>query len=127
MILAASTLRDVHAGFAWFVVIGNGLAGAWALVAHYVPAVRSRALWWYTAVVEAAISVQVMLGVALVSGQNYDAPRFHMFYGFVALVAVGIIYSYRQQLEAYRYLLYGGGGLFLMGLGIRAMLISAVR
>jgi hypothetical protein len=37
---------------------------------------------------------------------------------------VAIIYSYRHQLEKYRYLLYGGGGLFLMGLGIRAMLVG---
>ncbi len=45
-----------------------------------------------------------------------------MFYGFVAIISVGLIYSYRAQMEKYRYLLYGGGGLFLMGLGIRAVL-----
>ncbi len=44
-----------------------------------------------------------------------------MFYGFVAFASVGIIYSYRQQLEEWTYLLYGFGGLFLMGLGLRAI------
>jgi hypothetical protein len=45
-----------------------------------------------------------------------------MFYGFVAFIAVGILYSYRQQLRERVYLLYGFGGLFVMGLGIRALL-----
>ena len=47
-----------------------------------------------------------------------------MFYGFVAIIAIGIIYSYRHQLSDRRYALYGGGGLFIMGLGIRAMLVG---
>ncbi len=121
----AATLREIHESFAWFVVVGNATAGLWSLAAHWVPTLRTRALWWYTALVEVAICVQVAMGVGLVSGQDIDAPRFHMFYGFVSLMAIGIIYSYRQQMQPYRYLLYGGGGLFLMGLGIRAMLIAA--
>ncbi len=68
--------------------------------------------------------VQVALGVVLVAGQDRRTPFFHMFYGFVAVAAVGIIYSYRQQMRHRRYLLYGLGGLFLMGLGIRAMLVG---
>ena len=68
--------------------------------------------------------VQVGLGVGLVAGQHIKAPQFHMFYGFVAIIAVGIIYSYRQQLRHRLYWQYGGGGVFLMGLGIRAMLVA---
>ena len=68
--------------------------------------------------------VQVALGVGLVAGQDIKAPQFHMFYGFVAIIAVGIIYSYRQQLRHRIYLLYGLGGLFVMGLGIRALLVG---
>jgi len=107
------------------VIIGNGLAGAWALTAHWVPGLRTRALWWYTAAAEVAIFVQVGLGVGLVSGQGYEVEQFHMFYGFVAIIAVAILYSYRHQLRHRLYLLYGLGGFFLMGLGIRAMLVSA--
>ena len=107
------------------VIIGNGLAGAWALAANWLLWLRMRALWWFTAFVELAIFVQVALGVALVSGEGLVAPQFHMFYGFVALIAVGLIYSYRQQVEPYKYLLYGFGSLFLMGLAIRAMVIGA--
>jgi hypothetical protein len=62
--------------------------------------------------------------VGLVAGQHIKAPQFHMFYGFVAIIAVGIIYSYRAQLRHRIYLLYGLGGLFVMGLGIRALLVG---
>ena len=52
--------------------------------------------------------------------------QFHAFYGFVALATIGIIYSYRHQLAAHLYLLYGLGGLFLMGLALRAIAISPI-
>ena len=106
------------------VIIGNGMAGLWALAALRWPSLRTRALWWFTGFVELAVFVQVGLGVGLVAGQGLVAPQFHMFYGFVAIIAVGIIYSYRQQMRHRLYLLYGLGGLFVMGLGIRAMLVG---
>ena len=106
------------------VIISNGLAGVWALAAHRAPALRSRALWWFTVAAQVAMFVQVGLGVALVSGEGIEAPQFHMFYGFVALIAIGCLYAYRAQLRHRLYLLYGFGGLFVMGLGIRAMLVG---
>ena len=120
----AATLLEFHTSWAWFVIIGNGLAGVWALAANWLPSLRTRALWWFTGVAELTIFVQVALGVGLVAGQGFVAPKFHMFYGFVAIIAVAIIYSYRAQMRYRLYLLYGLGGLFLMGLGIRAMLVG---
>ncbi len=120
-------LHDVHVAVAWVVVITNALAGLWALGAHWLPALRRRQLWWFTLAAELTIVAQVILGVLLVTTEEREAPQFHMFYGFVALASVGIIYSYRQQLEPYKYLLYGLGGLFLMGLAIRAMVIGPTR
>lgn len=122
--MVASVL-ELHEGWAWVVIIGNGLAGLWALGAHRIPGLRMRALWWFTAFVQAAVFVQVALGVVLVAREKLSVPRFHMFYGFVAIIAVGIIYSYRSHVAArFRYLLYGGGGIFVMGLGIRALLVG---
>lgn len=117
-------LLELHRGWAWFVIIGNGLAGLWALGAHRFEALRTRALWWFVTFAELAVFVQVGMGVGLVAGKKLVAPKFHMFYGFVAIMAVGIIYSYKAQLRHRLYLLYGFGSLFVMGLGIRAMLVA---
>ena len=118
------TLADLHQGWAWVVVVGNAAAGVWALGAHRWPALRVRALWWFTAAAQIAIFVEVALGVALMSSSDVEPPELHEFYGFVALITVGIIYSYRNQMRNRLHLLYGGGGLFLMGLGLRAMSLS---
>ncbi len=117
-------LVDLHKSWAWVVIFGNALAGIWALGAHKLPQLRSRALWWFTAAVQLSIFVQVAMGVALVNHNKLEFPQFHAFYGFVAIIVVAIIYSYRAQLKKKVYLLYGFGGLFLMGLSIRAMLVG---
>ena len=120
----ATTLLNLHTSWAWVVIIGNALAGIWALSAHKVVALRSRALWWFTAFTQISIFVQVILGVIMVNRDKREFPQFHAFYGFVAIIAIAIIYSYRAQLKSRVYLLYGFGGLFLMGLSIRAMLVG---
>jgi hypothetical protein len=117
-------LYDIHEAFAWVVISANAIAGAWALAANWIEPLRVRALWWFVFLAELSIFVQVALGVGMVAGQGIEAPEFHMFYGFVAIVTVGILYSYRQQLEAHRYLLYGFGGLFIMGLAIRSVVVG---
>jgi hypothetical protein len=122
--LLATTWLDLHSAFAWFVVLGNAAAGAWALAAHWLEPLRVRALWLFTIVVEVAIFVQAGLGVATMDLDEIEAPQFHLFYGFVAIITVGLLYSYRNQLKDKTYLLYGFGGFFLMGLGIRAMILA---
>ncbi len=123
MVVAASALAGLHDAGAWVVVVGNGLAGAWALAAHRWPVLRVRPLWWFTIAVEVAIFGQVALGVAYQNAEDIEPTQFHTLYGFASLFAVGIIYSYRHQLRDKTYLLYGLGGLFLMGMGIRAMVL----
>ena len=120
----STALLDLHTGWAWVVILSNGLAGLWALGANWLPALRTRALWWFTVLAELTVFVQVGLGVGLVAGEKIEAPKFHMFYGFVAIIAVGILYSYRFQMRHRLYLLYGLGSLFIMGLGIRALLVG---
>jgi len=122
--VSPETLNNLHTNWAWVVIIANGLAGIWALTAHKIVALRTRALWWYTGVAEATLFVQVILGVIMVNRDKAVFPAFHAFYGFVGIIAIAIIYSYRAQLKGRVYLLYGFGGLFIMGLGIRAMLVG---
>ena len=117
-------LRDVHVAWAWVVIAANGVAGLWALGANWLEQLRTRGLWWFTIFAEVAVAVQVGIGVGLVAGQDIEASSFHMFYGFVALITVALVYSYRQQLRHRLYLLYGFGGLFLMGLGLRAVQVG---
>lgn len=120
------SLRQLHADFAWVVVAANAAVGSWALGAHWRPGLRRPSLWRATLVAELTIVVQVALGVALVAIDGLEVAQFHAFYGFVALATIGIVYSYREQVAAHRHLLYGLGGLFLMGLALRAITISPV-
>ena len=122
--LISASLLEIHVSWSWLMIVGNGLAGLWALVAHKNVALRSRALWWFTGLAQFTVFVQVVLGVVIVNRDKIEYPAFHAFYGFVAIIAIAIIYSYRAQLKSKMYLLYGFGGLFIMGLGIRAMLVG---
>ena len=123
---APVTLSDLHADFAWVVVGTNAAVGVWALGAHGLERLRTKHLWWATVAAELTIVLQVILGVALVAVEDIEVAQFHAFYGFVALATIGIVYSYRHQLRPHLYLLYGLGGLFLMGLALRAVTISPV-
>jgi hypothetical protein len=120
----SQTLLNLHTQWAWIVVIANGLAGIWALTAHKIVSLRTRALWWFTGLAQFTMFVEVAMGVLMVNRDKREFPQFHAFYGFVAIIAIAIIYSYRAQLKSRVYLLYGFGGLFIMGLAIRAILVG---
>ncbi len=115
-------LLNFHEVWAYVAIVANAVAGIILLVAWRVRGFRSKWIWIPTIAAEAAILLQVVTGVALVASDEYVAPRFHMFYGFVAFLTVGIAYSYRQQMRGRREMFYGFVGLFIMGLGIRAIL-----
>lgn len=108
----------------------NALAGLIALAAWQWPHLRGRWVWIATIAAEVALLVQVVVGVTLVSGDRYTAPRFHMFYGFVGFLTIGLAFQYRQYFTGepgaprWRspFFFYGVVGLFLMGVGIRAVL-----
>ncbi len=117
-------LVDTHEVLAWVVIVSNGLAGLWALAAHRDERFRVKQLWWFTAFAEIAVFVQVVLGVVILQSHKGEDYGFHVLYGFSAAFAVGIIYSYRGQLKDKKYLLYGFGGLFIMGLGLRLLSIG---
>jgi hypothetical protein len=113
---------DVHHVWGYVTIVLNGLAGLYALAAWKWKKLRGRSVWISTGIAEGAALVQIVLGVILVASKDYVAPRFHMFYGFVIFITIGILYQYRSQMRGRLELLYGLGGLFIMGLGIRAVL-----
>ncbi|MBI2170344.1 MAG: hypothetical protein HYU28_12725 [Actinobacteria bacterium] len=116
------TLLSLHRVFAWITIVGNGVAGAYALLSWRVRALRGPLVWALAIAAETALLIQVTLGVILVSDETIVAPRFHMFYGFVGFLTVGLAYSYRISMRGRLEMFYGIVGLFLMGVGIRAML-----
>ena len=80
------TLRDIHAGWAYFAISANGLVGIAALVAYKKPTLRGRWLWISVVSAQSVMMVQVVVGVILQSGNDYKAPDFHIFYGILAFI-----------------------------------------
>jgi hypothetical protein len=119
------SIGDIHVNTAWLVVGLNTVAAMWAFVAHRVEAARGRALWIVTAIAQVSVLVQVTLGVIALQADGVEASDTHTFYGFLTIASVGIIYSYRQQIMEWQYLLYGFGGLFIAGLGVRAIFLTS--
>ena len=123
-----SDLHDAHVVVAWFLIISNALAGIWALVAQYVPAFRHRLLWGATVVAQLSTIVVAVIGALIVNRYGVELDSFHALYGFSTIFAVAILYSYRNSpfIADKIHLLYGCGGLFIMGLGIRNLFLSPV-
>ena len=119
-------MRTVHLWLGWAVVATNLAVGIWALVAHRFEQARGKPLWIATALAQGLIAVQVIVGVIDMQRRNVEVSGLHLFYGFVSLFTIGIVYSYQHQVTKWRYLLFGFGGLFLMGMAIRSMLIPAI-
>lgn len=99
------------------------LAGTWALAGHRWHAVRGRALWVCTTIAYLVVVANLIVASVLIANYDWVFPDLHMLYEFSGLVAIGIIYSYGKQLPSRLYLIYGFGGLFLMGLAIRNIYI----
>jgi len=115
-------LFDFHRVWGYVAIAFNAIAGVIALVAWRYRRLRGRWVWMATIVAEAAILLQVVVGAILEASKDYSAPKIHMFYGFLAFLTVGFAYQYRHSMRGRREMLYGLVGLFLMGLGIRAVL-----
>jgi hypothetical protein len=115
-------LFDFHKVWGYVAIVANALVGVAALIAWRVRVARGRWLWISTLVAESMMLLQVLVGVVLVVSKDYVAPRFHMFYGFLVFLTVGLAYQYRKQMRGRVDLFYGLVGLFIMGLGIRAVL-----
>ncbi len=120
----AAQLHDLYRIGLWVQVGLGAAAGLWALAAHRWPQARGRSLWVFTTVAYLVVVANVVMASVLLARYDWEFPELHMLYEFSGIVAIGIIYSYGVQLKARRYLIYGGGGLFLMGLALRSLFMS---
>ncbi len=123
-----SDLHDAHVVAAWFLIISNAFVGLWAVIAQYVPQIRHRVLWIATLVAQLSTLVVAGIGALIVNRKGVELDSFHALYGFSTIFAVAILYSYRSSpfIADKIHLLYGCGGLFIMGLGIRNLYLSPI-
>lgn len=114
-------MKSAHEVNAWLLIGLNALAGVWCLAAYQLSHLRGRVLWATVIVAQLTVFVQAMIGAALSRRDDVELNDMHALYGFSAIIAVGIMYSYRTSpfLKGKELLLYGFGGLFVMGLGLR--------
>jgi len=121
-----ATARSWHDAGAWVLIVSNAIAGGWALVAHRWPAWRARPLWVAVVVAQLAAFAQAITGTIMMARDELEPGRLHAVYGFSAVIAVGILYSYRSSpwMRDKEHLLYGLGCLFIMGLGLRELVLT---
>lgn len=120
-----SGLLAWHRALAWFLIGSNAAVGIWALAAQRWPRLRHRTMWWAIVIAQLSTFAIAIVGVLLVNNHDLELDQFHALYGFSAIVAVAILYSYRTSpfVKGKECLLYGLGSLFIMGLGIRALFL----
>jgi hypothetical protein len=120
------TLRDLHDSLAWALILTNAAMGVWLSGAQFRPRLRHRTAWWGVGVAQSTTFLIAIVGVLIVNRDGVELDQFHALYGFSAIVAVGILYSYRSSpfVRDKVYLMYGLGSFFIMGLGIRASFLG---
>jgi len=121
-----STLHDVHEIGGWVLIGTNAVMGAWCLTADRLPAWRGRPLWVGVIVAQSTAFVQAVLGALLARRDGVELDDMHALYGFSAIIAVAILYSYRTSpfMKGKELILYGLGSWFIMGLGLRNLFLG---
>jgi hypothetical protein len=124
--VTANATLDWHGALAWVLIAANATAGLWALAAQRWTTLRGRPLWGAIVVAQLTAFAQAITGTILIARDDLEPGRLHALYGFTAVIAVGILYSYRTSpfMRGKEHLLYGLGCLFIMGLGIRELVLA---
>jgi len=120
----ANATQDWHHTVAIVLIVTNAVSAAWALAAHFVVPLRGWGLWIMIGVAQATTFAQAISGAILMTRYDIEPAPLHALYGFSAIIAVGILYSYRTSpfMRTKQHLLYAAGSAFIMGLGLRELL-----
>lgn len=118
-------MGDAHRYTGYALIAANAAAGAWCLAGYRWRQVERRAMWVLVIVAQALTFVQATLGAVLANRNDQRLDDMHALYGFSAIVAVMIMYGYRTSpfLRDKQLVLYGLGSLFVMGLGLRNLVM----
>ncbi|MGA7271789.1 MAG: hypothetical protein WB239_12015 [Acidimicrobiia bacterium] len=114
-------MPTIHLVLAWTAVVIDGLVGLWGTWLGIVRRPPGRAFWVGVGVGSALMLIDVAVGVYLSSASSIDAGDQHVFYGIVVAFVFAFAYIYRAQLARRPALYYGLFFLFVMGLGLRAI------
>lgn len=115
-------LVQLHTSLGWWVVGAVGLVGLWGVVLAVLRRTPGRSFHRAVGVVIAAMTGQVILGLAalnLTAGLQPGSQ--HIFYGVLVLFTFAFTYIYRATLRRRPALYIGLLLLFVMGLGIRGI------
>ncbi len=117
----AADALEVHELTGWILIIVNAVAGGWCLAAYRFDTLRGRPMWGVVILGQLMAFVQAIIGVVLATRFEFELNDMHALYGFSAIIAVGILYSYRTSpfMRDKELVLYGLGSWFIMGLGLR--------
>jgi hypothetical protein len=123
--LGVSSLHDVHVANGWALIGLNALVGVWCLAAFQWSLLRGRSLWIVVITAQVTVFAQAVIGAVLANRDGVELHDMHALYGFSAIIAVAIMYSYRTSpfLKGKELLLYGFGSLFVMGVDVRNLVL----
>lgn len=118
-------MRTAHDVNTWLLIGLNAAAGLWCLVAYRFAVLRGRAMWAFVIIAQLTVFTQAISGSLLANRAGVELDDMHALYGFSAIIAVGILYSYRTSpfLKGQELLLYAAGSWFVMGLGLRNLVL----
>lgn len=114
-------MPTTHLVLAWTAVVADGLVGLWGTWLGILRRPPTRFFWGGVAVGSALMLAEVGVGVYLSSTSSVQAGDQHVFYGIVVAFVFAFAYIYRAQLARRPALYYGLFFLFVMGLGLRAI------
>ena len=110
-----------HTTWGWVAVSVAGLAGLVGIGLAIAKRPLTKWFWVLAGAGMGASVIQVLTGVTLYL-QEDDPGAFHMFYGFLVLFSLAFAYMYRSQLAKRPAVGWGLLMLFVMGLGLRAIM-----
>jgi hypothetical protein len=118
-----SSIVGFHRFWGWVAIVLLGLAGLWGIGLAIARRSPGRAFGIAAGVAIVAMLVQVGLGLWSFGVMGIDPGNQHVFYGVVTLFTFAFAYIYRSQFSKRPALSYGLMLLFVMGLGIRGLLV----
>ncbi len=118
-------MRSIHETNGYLLIGVNAVAGAWCLAAYRWQQLRGRPVWGVVIVGQVLALLQAVFGALLANQSGVELNDMHALYGFSAVIAVAILYSYRSStfMRGKELMLYGFGCWFIMGLGLRNLVL----